>query len=197
MSDEGFGKRFDQETDPGWNREGGIEIHQGSNYAKEMAKFEQFPSKYGPRPGNPYKYRPFPKMVYRAEVWKGKPLCMAAPPNPVEYSNPGEFDRAEQAARQFTERCQRIVQDEREFQIAMEQGFRESPAEAVAYLEGRMERESRAAAERNYADRLMSDGAKAEAKAEEARIFSEEGRHAGEIPRKPIRRRGRPKKSAA
>lgn len=197
MSDEGTGRRFDQETAEAWNRESGIEIHQGSNYAKEMAKWEQFPSKYCTRPGNPYVYRPFPKMVYRAELWKGVPYCMAPPPNPVDFSNPGEFNRVEEAARQFTERCQRTVRDERELQIAMEQGYREAPGEAVDLLKAKMERESRAAAERNWQDRLMSEGAKAEAKVEAERIFTDEGRHAAEIPEKPIRRRGRPRKNVA
>jgi hypothetical protein len=136
-------------------------------------------------------------MVYKAELWKGAPFCMAPPPNPVDFANPGEFDRVEQAARQFTDKCQRTVRDERELQIALEQGYRESPADAVELLTAKMERESRAAAERNYADRLMSDNARAEAKAEVARIFNEEGRHAGEIPEKPIRRRGRPRKTDA
>ena len=190
-------ERFDQETNRDWNREPGIVVVPGSNYAKVMEKFEQFPSKYGSNPGNPYTYRPFPKMVYRAEVWQGKPVCMAAPPDPMAFPNPNDFHRAEESSRRFSERCQRIVKDESEYQIAMENGFRESPGEAVEYLEARQRAESNAAAERNYADRNMSEKAKVEATEEVKRIFSEEGRHAGEVPEKPRKRRGRPPKTAA
>lgn len=188
-------ERFDQETAKDYNREPGIVIVPGSNYAKEMAKFEQFPSAYGANPGNPYVYRPFPKMLYRAELWQGKPLCMAADPNPVDFSNPNELNRVQEQARQFTEKCQRIVNDEREYQKAMENGWREHPSEAVEYLQGRLRSEANAAAERNYADRNMSDSAKVESKVSEAAIFDEEGRHAGEIPEKPKKRRGRPPKN--
>jgi hypothetical protein len=41
-------------------------VAQDSPDAKEMVKWEQFPSVYGPVPGNPYVYRPFPKATYRA-----------------------------------------------------------------------------------------------------------------------------------
>lgn len=186
-------ERFNQETDPRWNTEPGVLINQTSNFAKEMAKFEQFPSPYG-NPGNPYVMREFPKMLYRAELWKGKPLCMAAPPDPYEFPNPMELQRVEDQARRFTERCHITVKDEREQQKAFENGYRETPAEAVEYLVNRQRGEGVAAAERHYEDRNMSEPAKAEAKAEEARIFSEEGRQTGEIPAK---HRGRPRKNTA
>lgn len=186
-------ERFNQETDPRWNTEAGTLPNPTSNFSKEMAKFEQFPSQYG-SPGNPYRYREFPRMVYRAELWKGKPVCMAAPVDPYEFPRAEELQRAEDQARRFTERCQLIVKDEAELQKARENGYRDTPDEAVAYLTGRQRAEGQAAAERHYADRNMSESAKAEAKAEEARIFSEQGRQTGEIPAK---RRGRPRKNAA
>jgi len=97
-------ERFDQESASAWNREPGIVVVPGSNYAREMAKWEQFPSKYG-QPGNPYVYRPFPKMVYRAELWQGKPVCMAAVADPSSFPNINEFNRMEDLARKFTEGC--------------------------------------------------------------------------------------------
>ena len=185
-------KPMNMETDPRYNTEGGVVVVPGSNYAKEMEKFEQFPSKFGSRPGNPYAYRPFPKMLYRAEHWNGKATCMAAEPNPVEYSDPREWERHQELARRFTEKCQRIVNDEREMQAAMENGWREGPLEAVEYLLGRDKDVSTATAHRHFEDRNMSEKAKAEIKAAEEEAG---GAHIPEIPAKPIRRRGRPKGS--
>jgi hypothetical protein len=190
-------ERFDQERASQWNREPGIVVIPDSNYAKEMQKYEQYPSKYGGSPGNPYRYRPFPKMVYRAELWKGKPVCMAAQPDPSEFPNPNDVQRVEEQVRRFNERCQLIVRDEAELQKAKENGYREDPAEAVAYLEGRQRSESEGAAVRAFEDRNMSEPAKAEARAEALRVFDEEGRHAPEIAEKPKKRRGRPPKNPA
>lgn len=181
-----------EENNPLWNREPGIVVVPGSNYAKAMEKFEQFPSKYGSSPGNPYVYRPYPKMMYRAELWQGKPCCMAAPPDSAAFAQPGEFQRAEQAARKFTDRCQIIVKDESERQRALENGYREHPDEAVAYLRQRQLDEGTAAAERHYQDRGMSEAAQAEAAAAEREHFDQEGAHLPAIPEK--RRRGRPRK---
>jgi hypothetical protein len=179
--------RFDPEKAPDYNREPGIVVIPGSNYAKEMAKHEQFPSKYGEVPGNPYVYRPFPKMVYQAQVWQGKAVCMATA-EPNAYPNPSEQLRAEEAARSFSERCQRTVNDQMEYQRAMEAGFRESPVEAVEYLEAKQRAIADAAAERNYADRNMGEKAKAESKVAVAKAFNEEGSHLPAVPETPIKR---------
>ena len=180
--------RTDQERRDDWNREPGIVVVPGSNYANEMAKFEMFPSKYG-QPGNPWRGpQPFPKMVYRAELWKGKPVCIAAAPDPSEFPNANDLARVEEQARRFNERCQLTVRDESELQRAMENGYRESPAEAVTYLEGRQRREADAAAERNWQDRNMSEAAQAEAKEAVRKHFDEEGAHLPAVPEKPIRR---------
>ena len=180
-------ERFNVETAEDYNREPGIVVVPGSTYAKEMAKHEQFPSKYGSTPGNPYTYRPFPKMVYQAQVWQGKVVCMATV-EPNAYVNPAEQLRAEEAARAYTERCQRTVNDQMEYQRALESGFRESPVEAVEYLEAKQRSIADAAAERNYADRNMGEKAKAEAAAEVKRAFNEEGSHLPAVPEKPIKR---------
>jgi hypothetical protein len=156
-----------QEVHPSFNREPGIAVIPGSPYAKEMARFES-QSVGGFPAGNPYKYRPFPKMLYKADRYNGAPACMAAPPDPYAYANPGEFARAEQLAHRFTERCQMTVNDEREYQRAMEGGWRESPAEAVAFLIERDKRDSTADAHREYEDRNMSEAAKREVAAERA-----------------------------
>jgi hypothetical protein len=135
--------------------------------------------------------REFPKMLYRAEHYHGKALCMAAPPDPIEFPTGREFEHADEAARKFSEKCQREVNDEREMSRAMEDGWRESPKEAVKYLRGRERDRSTAEAHRNYEDRNMSDLAKREiAEEREARG----GEHIVSMPEKR-RRRGRPKGS--
>lgn len=174
-----------QEIDRLYNREPGIAIIPGSNYAREMEKFEQFPSKYGQSPGNPYRYKPFPKMLYRAEHYQGAVRCMAPPPDAGEYTNMREYERHLESARRFTERCQMTVRNEAEMQKAMENGWRESPDEAVAYLRGRDDARGQAAAERNYADRGMSELAKAE----KSKIEREAGMHLEEIPEQPKAKR--------
>lgn len=44
-----------------------ISLPQSTEYAKEMAKHEAFPSQWGPA-GRPYQFREFPKMLYKASV---------------------------------------------------------------------------------------------------------------------------------
>jgi hypothetical protein len=171
------------------DRPGGVVIIPGSNYQRELGRFEQFPSKYtgDEGPGNPYRYRPFPKMVYIAKKYKGKLVCMAAPPHPLEFVNPKEYERVEEQAAQFTKECQRVVNDESEYQKAMEAGYRESPVEAVEHAEKREEKKADAAAERNWDDRNMSDKAKAETRKAEEAAGAE---HLGEIPRTPVKAQG-------
>ena len=186
-------ERFNVETDPQYNsRESGIVIVPGSNYAAEMEKFEQFPSKYGSNPGNPYQYRPYPKMLYKAQLWQGKACCNAAPPDPLEFPNSNEYQRVEEAARRFSEKCQLIVKDESERARAMEAGYRESPDEAVEWLLAKQRTLGELAAHRQYEDRGMSEPAKAEAAEAAREHFDQEGEHLAAVPEK--RRRGRPRK---
>lgn len=187
-------KPFNPDSHPDYNREPGIVIIPGSNYANEMQKFEQFPSKYGNNPGNPYRYKPFPKMLYRAQLWQGVAKCMAPPPDPLLFTDPREYERTQELARKFTDECQLVVKDDVEYQRARENGWCEDPVAAVEYLKGRQREVSNATAERNYADRNMSEKAKAEA----AQAVAEAGgEHLPEIAEKPKKRRGRPPKNAA
>lgn len=172
-----------------FNRKPGIAVVQGEPYAEEMRKFEQFPSVYGPIPGNPYVKREFPKMLYRAQDWNGKVACMAAPPNPVDYADPREYERQAEKAMQFTKACQRIVQDEDELQRAFEDNWRYSPEEACEVGEARQRDVANEAAARNYEDRNMSPAALAEKRQaiQEAGVHVPEGK-----PEAPRKRRGRP-----
>lgn len=173
---------IDQEKDPRWNMEPGLVLTPGSREVAEYARFEQHHSKYtvGTVPGNPYVYRPYPKMVYRAERYPGtgKLCCMAAPPDPAEFEDPRKAEHAQVLAQRFTEKCQLIVKDELEYSRAMESGYRDSAAEAVAHAEGREDKIGRETAERNYQDRNMSERAQREA---EEVVAAAGGQHVPEI----------------
>lgn len=179
-------KPTNPDTDELYNREPGVVIIPGSNYAKEMEKFEQSAGKYGSNPGNPYVFRAYPMMLYRAELYNGKACCMAAPPDPNAFASADEYRRKEEGAKSFSERCQRIVQNEGERTKAFESGWRESPAAAVAHLEGRENTKAVDTAVRQYEDRNMGEAAKAEAA---AAVEEAGGEHLPEIPRKPVARR--------
>lgn len=157
-----------QEAHPAYNREPGIVPVPGSAHLQELAKFEQFHTKWtmGTNgPGNPYTYRPFPKMLYKAfrPPQGGRWVCMAAPPDPhADWRSRDHYRHAIEGAAAFNERCQRVVKNEEEMARAMEDGWRHTPQEAV---EWRLEKDkviARATAEREYEDRNMSDAAKAE-----------------------------------
>lgn len=191
MSDEATYQPKNQEADSLYNREPGISVVPGSNFAREVAKFEQFPTIWtaGSAPGNPYTYRPYPKMLYRAEHYKGKAVCMATEPNARDFYDDNEFSRAAEDARRFTERCQMIVGNDSERSKAFENGWRESPAEAVAYLLERDGKHATEAAHRAHDDRNMGELAKRELAAVEAQTDG----HLAEVPEQR-RRRGRPRK---
>jgi len=158
-------KAANQETDPAFNREPGIAVIPGSPYAKYMAQFESHP--FGGFPaGNPYTYKPFPKMVYKAFRYNGAPACMAAPPDPFDYPNPAQCERVQAAVEQFNRKCQLIVNDEKEYQKARENGWCEGPAEALEWLKERDRTISLLDTHREYEDRNMSEAAKAEVKAQ-------------------------------
>ncbi len=193
MSDDTLYRPSNQERDNLYNREPGIVVIPGSNYANEMQKFEQFPSKYGNNPGNPYVYRPYPKMIYKAQEWRGKVACMAAPVDPTEFPNPAEFARMEEAAARFTERCCRIVADEAEHLSAKADGWRDHPTEALTAGLERQRSLATAAAERAYDDRNIGELARREVAAKVAEVG---GEHLPEIVMQPTKRRpGRPRKN--
>ena len=185
-------KPLNQETDPAYNVKPGIVKVPGSKLALEMQKFEQFPSAWGPNPGNPYKYREFPKMMFKAQKINGKPFVMMPDPQRFDYRSRDEFKAAHEQKARFDADCQRIVQDDAERSRAIEDGWRDTPDEAIAFVNARDDQVSQATAEREYADRNVSDAAKKEIRAAKDAVGNE---HLPEIPEKPVRRRGRPKGS--
>lgn len=80
-----------------------------------------------------------------------------------------------------------IAADEVEQRNLESRGFvAGGPGEAANAYDGQVQAAAVAAAERNYADRGLSEQAKAESNA----VEQSSSRHLGEIPRTPIRRRG-------
>lgn len=180
-----------------------------SRYGQELARFEQHHGPYTSEneydvngnkmatkgPGNPYKFRPFPTMLYRAsQRADGRVVCLEGMPHPHDFETMEAHDRACQAVTTQNERCQLVVNDESERAKAFEAGWRESPVVALEFAQSRQDKLFEAAAHRAHEDRNMSDLAKAESTA------AEEAAGAKQVPevlRQPVRRRGRPRKDAA
>jgi len=175
-----------------YNQKGGIIVVPGSPTAREYEKWEQFNSKWGQNPGNPYKYREFPRMLYKADRINGKPFVMFPDPVAYDYPTRDAFKAAMERKKSFDRNCQMIVKDESEMSRAVEAGWRPTVEEAIAHALKRDEAVSTATAEREYADRNASEAAQREIRAAKEAVGNE---HLPEIPEKPIRRRGRPKGS--
>lgn len=168
-------------------------VNPESPETKEMVKWEQFPSKWtlGAAPGNPYQYRPFPAMVYRAHqipaphLGAGKLAVSLGEPEFYGFRDQQEWERARESAARFTTSCQRIVNDEAELSRAMEDGWRPTPGEALAHAEARANVISHETHKRQSADSAMSEGARAEAEQFERENFG----HQPEIPTAAARKR--------
>lgn len=129
-----------------------VVINPESELGKEMAKWEK-----------PYQYRPFPKMLYRAQKRSnGKVMCMAPAPSPFGWRDANEYNAAINEAESFTASCQRIVHDESEMRIAKGQGWCEGPDAAIAQFEREEQALGNAAAETAFAVQGMTDKAKRE-----------------------------------
>jgi len=131
-----------------------------SDYARERAKWECYPTVYSQTPGrNPSMFTEYPLMIYRAK-------------------------RPPQGGREpIIEHV--IVDNEQEERNMASRGFVRGPDHAVEALEASERELARAAAERAYSDQRMSDRAQDEAAKADAQTIS----HLGEILETPIRRR--------
>lgn len=185
-----------QNRRPEYNHEPGIIPIPGSPFMREVAKFEQSDTKWTSRehgcpPGNPYTYRPYPKMLYRAYREGGSPACLSAPPDPSEFGGKSDALRAaEEKAKRFNERCTLIVQDDTQHRRAAEDGWMEDPKSAVEWLIAKDKKLVLDAAHTEYEDRGMSDVAKRE------RAEALEANGGDPMPEIPEKRRGRPRKTA-
>lgn len=144
-----------------------------SELGKEYAKWNK-----------PWRYEEFPRLLYKAKKRPDGRVSVAETDDKLFGGNPG-------AAEQWTRGCYMEVGDEYELQKALELGWRKTQKEALEHFEAKERALGEAAAVRAWEDRNMSEGAKAEAAVVEAETFE----HVAEIPRQPIKRRGRPKGS--
>lgn len=148
--------------------EGGIVWNPASAYVKEMRKWEQHHTEWTAksRPGNPYVYREFPKMLYKAQRDQKTQrfACLLPPPDPYAFERPDQLDREQLRIVAFNTSCTRIVRDEAEERIAKGQGWTNSPTAAMELHEADERALGNAAAEAAYAVRGMSEKARHEFK---------------------------------
>ncbi len=148
-----------------------IIINPHSAYGKELRKWEQHKTDLvptGTRPGNPYVYRPYPKMLYKAQKTRGGQWrCMDQQPHPYDYEKQEVFERAMLLYESFNRSCQMTVNDESEHRIAMGQGWAETPQGAIERCEQEQQAIGNASAEALAAARGMSSQARNELAAAE------------------------------
>lgn len=142
----------------------GVVLPPETAYAKEMSKWEAYPSQYGPGK-RPYTFQEFPKRLYLA----GRPTT-----NKIEIIDA-------QTAR-----------DEQEERNLLSRGFCVGQDAAIKAIEKQQTEHGIAAAERNFDIKYgrISDKAAAEVRTAESEVSG----HLPEVPRTPIRKRGRPAK---
>lgn len=140
----------------------------GTSYGKELAKWEQHRTRFTDDdnpPGNPYVFRMYPRMMFRAvkHPKTGQMVCMAVPPNPMLFTTPHEYDRACLDIERMNRECSRTVNSDEEFRIAKNDGWRESPALALETHEQQMCAVAEETARRHFSDQRLSPEAQAEA----------------------------------
>jgi len=145
---------------------GGIVINPYSALGKELRKWEQHKTDLvpnGTQPGNPYVYRPYPKMLYKAQRQpNGQFACFMEPPAPWQYERPEQYSAAVLLKETFDKTCYTLVHDEGQERIALGQGWAEDQAKAMAVHEARERAMGDAAAEVAFAARTMSEKAQRE-----------------------------------
>jgi len=145
---------------------GGIVINPHSPLGKELRKWEQHQSELTPRgtqPGNPYVYRPYPKMLYKARIQRnGQAACLMPAPDPYAFDRADLYERDVLAVDSFNKSCQRIVADESQERIAKGQGWCDDPQSALAQFEREQQEIGNAAAEAAFYAKRMSDTAQRE-----------------------------------
>lgn len=137
-----------------------------SELGRELVKWEQHQTHYvgqGQSPGNPYQYRAFPKMVYRAvKKANGKVVCMEPPPPIHLFKEQNDYNVAVAQAEVLVRECHRVVHNEDQYLVAKGQGWTDDPKAAVEQFEREEQAVANAAAEAAYAVQKMSEKARSE-----------------------------------
>lgn len=151
---------------------GGMVINPHTALGKELRKWEQHRTELVPRgtnPGNPYVFRPYPKMLYRAQqAPNGKYACILPMPHPYGFEKQELYQQACLMVESFNKTCCRIVADEGQESIAKGQGWAEGPQEATELHEKEQQAIGNAAAEAAFMAQRMTAKAREELAAADA-----------------------------
>lgn len=126
----------------------------------------------------PYVYKPYPKMVYRAQQRPDGRVSVGEGSDSQCGGQPG-------SAEAFTRTCQHIVSSEGEHREMSARGWSDTPQEALARHEELERMVADAAAHRAHDDRNM--GARAKVEADEAEAAT--AVHVAEVPQKKLARK--------
>lgn len=147
---------------------GGMVVNPASALGKELRKWEQHPGPLGRNPGNPYTYRPYPKMLYKAQAQpNGQVRCLMDTPHPLAYQTPEAWQQAVQQKEYFDKTCVCVVDSESAERIKVGQGWCADPAAAMEQHEREQTAIFTASAEVAHSAQRMSDKAKRELAAAE------------------------------
>jgi hypothetical protein len=162
----------------------------------ELRKWEQHNTIYAMtpdgdfKPGNPYVFRPYPKMLFKAtkNPKTNKMSVGEVQPAPWLYTNMQDLERDTNFVEGFNRQCQKIVQNEDEHLKAKGQGWCDLQEDALAQAEREYEAMAEEAARVHYQVARMGELAKRE--------FNEADRATSKhiLDVKPKRKRGRPAK---
>lgn len=131
-----------------------------TEYDKEMARWD-LPKRLGGH--NADGYERYPQMLYKAfRDDSGRMTCMMPPPLMHLYLSMPEYLRAESIAKAFTDQCQTTVRTDAEYARKRDEGWRDTPAEALAHAEVLQREIADAAAEEQFRVRRMSEQAQRE-----------------------------------
>lgn len=160
----------------------GFPISVETELGKELLKWERKPDY---RPEN----NPYPRMLYKA--YKGSDgviRCMDSEPTSFRFADLGVYQREIDRIKAFNESCQKTVQTQEQHKAAFADGWRDTAKEAEAAQMAWEHDMQKAAAERAYQDRNMSEKAQAEIAAAEVSTLDP-------LVEVPVKRRGpgRPK----
>lgn len=168
-----------------------IEWSEESAHKKEMKKWDRPKTEYVVKQDGTREYgmnragfEKYPQMLYKAQRNPVTDTYMVSLHRDVISADKTVVILS---AEMFNNSCQMTVNDEREYQRAREDGWRDSQAEAWAYHTGEEQKKSVEAAVRAYEDSKMSEKAQAEVRKIEETTGAE---HVLEVPEQP-RRRGR------